>query len=109
MATPGSPELLVLCSPAVPCSLDSGTGPGSYTCLSTWSRKRQSFAHLSAPVKHFRRAELKRVTGQQVKQETPRNSHISIFKPLHLLSVNFIFEKLSNKMTLTCIRHGLAL
>lgn len=50
-ARPGCPERPVWCSPAAPCSLDSGTGPGGCTCLSVYSHKCQSYFHSLAPVK----------------------------------------------------------
>lgn len=50
-ARPGCPERPVWCSPAVPCSPGSGTGPGGCTCLSVYSHKCQSSVHSLAPTR----------------------------------------------------------
>lgn len=64
MVTLVSLELLAWCFPTGLCFLESGTGLGLNTCPLTWSRRRQSFAHLVPPAKtrrggHWGRSPLK--------------------------------------------------
>lgn len=63
-----------LCSPAAPCSLDSGTDPDACTCLSVLSRRRQSCVHSWAPAGHNVRIRVDEASGMAVTSDASWNT-----------------------------------